>query len=212
MIFHEVQRDPGLGHGWKSFEADHKGDKDLPSQEFISKFRIRLYRTILGIWGIYGDHVEELQYDQSETFYAQNVWGVLIDVLLKNIPDIKTFREEKCSIASARRRNTGRDLESKKSMGHKIDSIFVSKKTTLEFAAIEAGKKGEGRAGTKILTDTRKLAKLLKDMMDHLIASTPYLGSRRRELELLGMLQSGMHVDIVSLDQVSGRYCRLNWE
>jgi len=74
----------------------------------------------------------------------------LIDVLLKNVPDIKTFREEKCSIASARRRNTGRDLESKKSMGHKIDSIFASKKTTLEFAAIEAGKKDEGRAGTKI--------------------------------------------------------------
>lgn len=62
------------------------------------------------------------------------------------------------------------------------------------------------------MTDTRKLAKLLKDMMDRLIASTPYLGSWRRELELLGMLQFGMHVDIVSLDQVGGRYCRLNWE
>jgi hypothetical protein len=26
------------------------------------------------------------------------------------------------------------------------------------------------------------------------------------------MLQSGLHVDFVSLDQVAGRFCRLNWE
>jgi len=29
-----------LGYGWKNFEADHKGDKDLPPQEVVYKFRI----------------------------------------------------------------------------------------------------------------------------------------------------------------------------
>ncbi|KAG0319862.1 hypothetical protein BG000_003758, partial [Podila horticola] len=147
--------------------------------------------TIYGIWGVFQDEEQDLEQEQLEAFYAQKIWGVLVDILLKNVLEIKIFRGEKCSLASSVRRNTGRDLEGKKALGRRIDGIFASRKTKHEFAAIEAGKKDEGDSGTKLLTNTRKLAKLLKDMPDYLIASTPYLGSRKEELELLGMLQSG---------------------
>lgn len=207
-----VELEDALGGGWMHFPADHTGDEDLPSQATIKKFRIRLHRTIYGIWGVFQDEEQDLEQEQLEAFYAQKIWGVLVGVLFKNVPEIKVFRGEKCSLASALRRNAGRDLEVKKALGHRIDGIFASRKTKQEFAAIEAGKKDEGSSGTKLLTDARKLAKLLKDMLDHLVASTPYLGSRKEELELLGMLQSGLHVDFVSLDQVCGRFCRLNWE
>ncbi|KAF8924651.1 hypothetical protein BGZ58_001582 [Dissophora ornata] len=119
-------------------------------------------------WAHFVDCAEDLGHEQSEAFYALRVWNALVDGLLKNIPDIKILRGEKCSQSSSVRKNEDRDLETKKALGRRIDGIFVSRRSNLEFGAIEAGKKNEGTTGTKVLTDARKLAKLLKDMMNHI--------------------------------------------
>ncbi|KAI7827155.1 hypothetical protein BC939DRAFT_501487 [Gamsiella multidivaricata] len=195
-----------LSHGWAHFSIDHSNDPDVPAPDALKKFQFRLYSTILTIWTLYRDHTEDLQQEQSEAFYALRVWNALVDGLLKNVPDIKILRGERCSQSSSVRKNEDRDLESKKALGRRIDGIFISRKSKLEFGVIEGNREREGATGTKTLMDTRKLAKLLKDMMNHIFQASLKLDQLSTKIEMVGMLQSSLRVDFVSLDQIQGRF------
>ncbi|KAF9196493.1 hypothetical protein BGZ49_002811 [Haplosporangium sp. Z 27] len=113
------------------------------------------------------------------------------------------------SQSSSLRKNSNRGLEIRKVVGRRIDEIFTSRSSNMEIEAIEAGRGCDGTAGTKVLTDARKLAKLLKDMMDNIFQSVPGADSSDSKIEMLGMLQSGLRVDFLSLDQV---FSRFEWE
>ncbi|KAG0235551.1 hypothetical protein BGW42_005164 [Actinomortierella wolfii] len=63
-------------------------------------------------------------------------------------------------------------LETRRIYGHKIDGLICSTMTQFEFGTIEAAKADEGFQSTKALVDTRRLAKLLKDMHDCIISKT----------------------------------------
>lgn len=137
-----------LSHGWACAQVDHSQDPSPPHPDRLRTFRYRLYCTILSVWILYQDHEEDLLQEQSEAFYALKVWSALVDGLLKTNPDIKLLRGEKCSQSSALRKNKGRDLESRKAIGRRIDGIFMSRSMSMEFGAIETGVRCEGKSGT----------------------------------------------------------------
>ncbi|KAF9199292.1 hypothetical protein BGZ49_010623 [Haplosporangium sp. Z 27] len=73
---------------------------------------------------------------------------------------------EICSSASSARQNENRNLEIRQACGSKVDGLITCKKSNCEIGAIEVGDIDEGSTGTKALKDSRKLAKLLKDMFE----------------------------------------------
>ncbi|KAF9381520.1 hypothetical protein BGX21_002084 [Mortierella sp. AD011] len=68
------------------------------------------------------------------------------------------------------------------------------------------GKIDRGPNGTKILKDSRKLSKILKDMYDIIYCHCERKEEVQKELRVYGLLISGLRMDFVSLRYVRGRY------
>ncbi|KAF8923804.1 hypothetical protein BGZ58_002500 [Dissophora ornata] len=186
-------------------ETQCKNDQRSQTEE--EDFRMAVHCAILEIWRVYQARSAEIHEKQSEAWFALRIWNGLVDGLLGDMKGIKLVRGEKCSTSSSYRKNDGRDLDTRKAMGRKIDGIFASRLSKVEYGAIEVGKDDEGYSGSKALVDARKLAKLSKDMLDHLLKSCTRPGQVTMDIEVLGLLQSGLHIEFLSLVKTRGRYC-----
>ncbi|CAI2191366.1 19440_t:CDS:2, partial [Funneliformis geosporum] len=102
-----------------------------------------------------------------EGWYEMNVWGRLIDPAFDN-QNIDLLRGDGMSFASSDRKNQNRTTNVRKKIGRKGDGVFRLHGDRLEFGAIEAGRKWEGKSGTKYLNDSLKINKMLKDMIAQL--------------------------------------------
>ncbi|KAF9353436.1 hypothetical protein BGX26_008801 [Mortierella sp. AD094] len=178
----------------------------------VKGFSKRLYGAMFRLSTLYEINNNNLELVESrlESWYSTRVWGILIDLIYEGSTWL-TFRPgEVCSSASSLRRNKGRDLETRKASGRKIDGILRCTKADVEICAIEVGPKDEGETGTKVLKDGRKVGKLLKDMFDHIC--TKSLRDIRSELRVYGLLVSGLRVEFISFKYLPGRFNRLTRE
>lgn len=120
-----------------------------------------------------------------EGWYEMNVWSHLIDTLFHNT-EVNLKR-------GADRKNEGRSVSERKStrkmIGRKGDGVFISHTRRLEFGAIEAWRRWEGKSGDKYLRDSLKLSKLLKDMLRLLFSECGMVKNVIRELQVVGILQ-----------------------
>ena len=123
------------------------------------------YRGILRLW-----EMDNNPFDSSklEGWFAMNIWSRLIDPALDDL-NVNLIRGEGMSFASSERKNAQRKVNTYKKFGRKGDGVFRLPNSRLEVGAIEAGRKYEEKSGTKHLSDSLKLSKMLKDMMDKLI-------------------------------------------
>ncbi|RIB16187.1 hypothetical protein C2G38_2190666 [Gigaspora rosea] len=103
-----------------------------------------------------------------EGWFEMNVWGRLIDPAFDNL-NIDLIRGEGMSFASNERKNIQRKINDHKKFYRKGDDVFRLHKGHLEFVAIEAGRNWEEINGTKYMSDSLKISKMLKDMLDKLI-------------------------------------------
>ncbi|KAF9949385.1 hypothetical protein BGZ72_008841, partial [Mortierella alpina] len=108
---------------------------------------------------------------------------------------------EAMSEASALRKNADRTLDVRRVHGHKIDGLILSVMTQFEFGGIEAAKANDGAQSTKALMDTRKLAKLMKDMHDRIICMTDEANALH-ELRTFGLQITRTKVTIYRLRKV----------
>ncbi|KAF8951868.1 hypothetical protein BGZ46_003760 [Entomortierella lignicola] len=177
-------------------------------QAELRGFNKRLYSTMLRLSILYEDCNNALSESQSESWYIKKVWFTLFDSIVSGNTWLDFQPGEVNSSASSSRRNSDRDLGTRFACGGKIDGLFTCKKKKFEMGAVEIGPKDQGATGTKVLKDSRKLAKLLKDMFDHICSICLNPGNIRTQLRVYGFLISGLRVEFVSLKYVDGRfYC-----
>ncbi|KAF9574310.1 hypothetical protein EC968_006817 [Mortierella alpina] len=181
-----------LGRGWlgSSGEVDTL-DEDL---------REWLFKAMHDIYTVYKCCAFRLPLEEKESYYMAAIWSFLLPFF--NQGKSLTYRPgEAISEASALRKNASRTLETRRSHGHKIVGLILSTMTQLEFGGIEAARTYDGVQGTKALMDTRKLAKLLKDMHDCIISKTDD-SNALQELRTFGIQISRTKVTVYSLRKV----------
>ncbi|KAF9299825.1 hypothetical protein BGZ74_008600 [Mortierella antarctica] len=187
---------------------------DLPQDVDVSvafSFRCAVYQAILDLATVYRSHQYRLPQGKKESWYTTKVWGFLWKII--DAGGVLEYEPgETTSAASSLRKNSERDLESKQSQGRKIDGIVSCSATNLEICAVEAGKLDQGQSGTKILQDSVKMAKVMKDMFDAIHTRSNGSEDVKRELRTYGLLISGTRIDFVSFRHLEGRFYRMQTE
>ncbi|KAF8977470.1 hypothetical protein BGZ46_007371 [Entomortierella lignicola] len=154
-----------LLNGWK-FSDEDSSLVGTPKSE-IDGFREDLHQTMLVFSRLYREYNNELPKYKSEAWYVKKVWDSLFsNLVIYGSEWIEFAPGEICSSASSARQNENRNLEIRQACGSKVDGLITCKKSNYEIGAIEVGDIDEGLTGTKALKDSRKLAKLLKDMFE----------------------------------------------
>ncbi|KAF8929935.1 hypothetical protein BGZ58_008591 [Dissophora ornata] len=166
-----------LSRGWLgSTEEDDALDEDQ---------REWLFKAMHDIYTVYKCCAFRLPLEEKESWYMTTLWSFLLPFL--NEGNALVYRPgEAVSEASVLRKNAARTLEIRRVYRHKIDGLISSTTMQLEFGGIEAAKTDEGAQSTKTLMDTRKLAKLLKDMHDCIVSKTDDPNALH-ELETFGL-------------------------
>ncbi|KAF9973253.1 hypothetical protein BGZ73_003503 [Actinomortierella ambigua] len=156
-----------------------------------------LYKAMHDIYTTYKCCAFRLPLEEKESWYITALWSFLLPFF--NEGNALIYRPgETMSEASALRKNASRSLETRRIHGHKIDGLISSAMTQLELGGIEAGKTDGGCQSTKTLTDTRKLAKLLKDMHDRIVRKTDD-EKALHELETFGLIISRAKMTMLRL-------------
>ncbi|KAF9583909.1 hypothetical protein BGW38_008154 [Lunasporangiospora selenospora] len=106
----------------------------------------------------------ELPPKQSESWHISNQWNVLNEI--STIPKILQHHPgEICCVTSGRRKNGQRATPLIIQLcGRKADGVIKS--DVHELAVMEAAKIDNGPQGTKVMVDTLKLGKMMKDCYD----------------------------------------------
>ncbi|CAG8788497.1 4999_t:CDS:2, partial [Dentiscutata erythropus] len=163
------------------------------------------YRGILRLW-----EMEENPINDSllEGWYEMNMWSRVIDPAFDNL-NIDLVRGEGMSHASSDRKNLTRATNDRKKLGRKGDGVFRLRKDRLEFGAIEAGRKWEGKSGTKYMTDSLKICKMLKDMLNQLAIECGMKEDLVRKLQVVGILNGANRIQVMTVDLPKGYITRI---
>lgn len=148
----------------------------------------------------------ENPFDNSklEGWYEMNIWGRLIDPTFDNNQNINLVRGEGMSYASSDRKNYKRITDEQKKIGHKGDGVFRLHGNQLKFGAIKAGRKWEGKSGTKYLNDSLKIKKMLKDMIGQLVIACNGREDLTRKLQVVGILYGANRIQVLTMDYTKG--------
>ncbi|KAG0224135.1 hypothetical protein BGW42_005313, partial [Actinomortierella wolfii] len=174
-----------LSRGWNSSAEVESLDENS---------RKRLYCAMLSIYTVYEEIDFKIPTLQSESWFTTVLWSFLPTLM-------------KAGEATSLRKNTSRTLQNRKAHGRKIDGILSCATTHFEFGAIEAARLNDGPQGTKTLSDTRKLAKVLKDMHDRIAANSSK--DIRKMLVTYGFQIASSRLTLYSLHKRHGRHYQL---
>ncbi|CAG8634137.1 11296_t:CDS:2, partial [Ambispora gerdemannii] len=162
------------------------------------------YRGMLFLW----ERKENPFIERLEGWYEMNVWSHLIDPAFHNL-NIDLVRGEGMSLASSDRKNLERTIHARKKIGRKGDGVFRLCMDRLEFGAIESGRKWEGQSGTKYMTDSLKICKMLKDMLNQLATECDTRENLVRKLQVVGMLHGANRIQVITVDLPKGYVTRI---
>ncbi|KAF9944900.1 hypothetical protein BGZ72_001855 [Mortierella alpina] len=148
-----------LSRGWKGVSE---------SQEQVSEgYRESIHLALHLIYVVYRSNQFQLREEASESFFLHTLWGFISTLV--QCDETLIFRSaEVHSQASSFRKNKDRRAEgtTRQAVGRKVDGLLLSASTLLELCVFEAARKDASSNGTKALTDTCKLAKVMKDCFD----------------------------------------------
>ncbi|CAG8500222.1 16690_t:CDS:2 [Funneliformis caledonium] len=153
------------------------------------------YRGMLFLWEKDVDPFDSIK---LEGWYEMCVWSRLINPTFENL-DINLVREEGMSLTSSDQKNIKRSVADRKIIVQKGDGIFKQYKKHIEFGAVEAGRKWEGKNSTKYLTDSLKLCKMIKDVLTQLSIECNGVEDLVRKIQVIGILNRA------NMIQVAGR-------
>ncbi|CAG8519357.1 7616_t:CDS:2, partial [Funneliformis caledonium] len=163
------------------------------------------YRSMYSLWK------GESNFNSSsklEGWFEMNVWAHLVDPAFRGM-EIELVRGEGQSLSSSNRKNIDRTVNDRKKIGKKGDGIFRLRNNHLEFGAIEAGRNWEGSKGTKFLTDSLKMCKMLKDILNELASECNMKEDIVRKLQTAGILQGANMMQVITADLPMGYVTRI---
>ncbi|KAI8348583.1 hypothetical protein B0O80DRAFT_429586 [Mortierella sp. GBAus27b] len=159
---------------------------------------------------IYQRNLWRLPSGKSESWYRENVWWILGDLF--NEPEVIAYEPgEHHSKASSHRKNCKRKSSNElQQVGRKMDGIIICCSPELELGAMEAAKADNGMHSTKALSDTIKLAKVMKDQFDRVHQST--VVDALEHITTYGIRVSGGSVFFYTMHHRRGRWYQFTCE
>jgi hypothetical protein len=185
--------------GWKTIGGDLETKPDEEFQE-------AMHTCVQNLLTAYQHVGMEIPRDSLESWYTQILWH-FVSVLMFSPRRLEYQSTEFHSRASAHRRNKARTREGRQQLGHKVDGMGITKLSRFELCAIEAARKDNGPNATKALDDTRKLAKMTKDMHDYVRESATE--NIRDKLLTFGIRISSLKITVYTMRQRPGRFYQL---
>ncbi|KAI8348920.1 hypothetical protein B0O80DRAFT_501631 [Mortierella sp. GBAus27b] len=182
-----------------SIENLHRAaDNKLPIKGNYTHERhwaFRWIRIAVESWlGLYCQRPEPLKVKQLESFYRNDVFGI-INSLLRDVQDLVVVHGEVASDDTAARRNDDRALPisgvlERKRMGPRCDGLVqIQGEPSLNIAVLEAAKIFD-TTSSKFPFDTQKAIRTLHDMLRSRLGGL-HVRTRRHELTLVGYIVSG---------------------
>ncbi|KAF9899395.1 hypothetical protein EC991_008936 [Linnemannia zychae] len=185
--------------GWQTIGSSLKKKPDEEFQEVV-------HTCVLHLLTVYRQVGMAVPTDSTESWYTHVLWHFL-GISMYCSRRLEYQPGEFHSNASGYRRNKVRTREGRQYTGHKADGMVITKLSRFELCAIEAAKKDSGPNGTKALDDTRKLAKMTKDMHDKVRdAATENI---RDTLLTFGVRISALTMILYTMRQRPGRFYQL---
>ncbi|KAF9110671.1 hypothetical protein BGX27_006019 [Mortierella sp. AM989] len=185
--------------GWRTIGSGLKKKPDEEFQEIV-------HTCVLHLLTEYRKVGMVVPTDSKESWYTHVLWRFL-GVSMYCPRRLEYQPGEVHSHASSLRRNKVRTREERQFTGHKADGIVVTKLSRFELCAIEAAKKDIGPNSTKALDDTRKLAKMTKDMHDKVREAAT--ANIRNTLLTFGVRISVLTIILYTMRQRPGRFYQL---
>ncbi|KAF9987369.1 hypothetical protein BGZ75_000679 [Mortierella antarctica] len=189
-----------LSQGW---QGGSESQEQVPES-----FRESIHLALHLIYVVYRSNRFQLPENASESFFVQTLWG-FISTLVQCDETLLFRPAEVHSQASSLRKNKGRRVEdaSRQAVGRKVDGLILSASTLLELCAFEAARKDAAPQGTKALSDSCKLAKVMKDSFDTISdrANTDI----RSHLVVYGVRIAGVSITFYSLRKRRGRFYQM---
>ncbi|KAF9945946.1 hypothetical protein BGZ70_003479 [Mortierella alpina] len=188
----------------------------LPGRSFCSL----VHRLVDQLFRVYERNKFQVQSRKSESWFRENLWAGLHDIF--NVLDALNYEpgEIHCQ-ASARRKNRDREsTQTKQQVGRKADGLVSAVEPACELLIVEGANIDNGPQGTKAMTDTLKLAKMMKDMFDVILEKVSetihdesILKDARHKLATFGLRFSAGSLALYSLRKLpQGRYYVLECE
>jgi hypothetical protein len=158
---------------------------------------------ILGLWE---DPDQPLRAPQLEDTLSSCLWTHIIDHPLLGLAGVQMIHKESSCRSTARRKNRHRTLPTQRQLsGPKMDGIIRSiKDHSEEFGAMEVASSfgSVGTKSTKLLVDTNKLIKTLRDMLFALHQRVNFDPAVTGKLQVVGIMCAGLQVQFLRL------YCK----
>ncbi|PKC00870.1 hypothetical protein RhiirA5_365382, partial [Rhizophagus irregularis] len=164
--------------------------------------------TMRTLCNLYENVDSPLIRSQYEDWYTIALFGTCIDFCMRDIQlgtDIK--RTDAPSVSSANRKNRGRQANTRKLIGRKIDGIIYSVDRKLEIGAIEAARSFLGVSDRKYLLEAFKMPKTLRDMYTDLMIAANYEQQKADKLQVVGIIHLGTWIQFVRLWRAGGSIC-----
>ncbi|KAF9920600.1 hypothetical protein FBU30_009551 [Linnemannia zychae] len=185
--------------GWRTIGESLNERPDNEFQEVV-------HDCITHILRVYRQNDMRLPQAPSEVWYTHALWG-FIAIALQSHRCLEYQPGEVCLQSSTLRRNKTRMCDTRQNVGHKADGLVIAVKRRAELCAIESSRKDGGPNTTKAFADTRKLAKMMKDMHDGFRNRATI--NIREELVTFGVRISGPSLTIFTMHQRPGRFYQL---
>ncbi|CAG8821354.1 22810_t:CDS:2, partial [Gigaspora margarita] len=177
----------------KNLEVIDRPKLDLCHKELLRKYTvndIKKLRSLLFKLFI-PNKIDENPFDslKLEGWFEINIWSRLIDPAFDNL-NIDLIRGEGMSFASSERKNIQRKINDHKKFGRKGD--------------------GEEINGMKYMSDSLKISKILKDMLDKLIRECKMKENLVKKLKVIGILHGANRLQVLTIDHPKGYITRIN--
>ncbi|KAG0242433.1 hypothetical protein BGW41_004162 [Actinomortierella wolfii] len=189
---YEYVMDHGCRHAGSTLQ-------EKPSEEFM----FMVHNCIAHVLLAYRENECAFPVDSSVAWFTLHLWGFL-RIALSCRRTLWYKPGEVSSEASARRRNKRHTGDGQQIHGHKVDGMVVIPAHALEICYIVAGENDRGTNTNRLLDDTRKLFKLMKDAHDMIRERT--IRDIGKQLVTFGLRISGPTMTVFTLRQRPGRF------
>lgn len=137
-----------------------------------------------------------------------NVCAPIVDASFHDIEGMSLQRKELSWNAIQRWKNLTCSVEVCSVTGQRLDDIV---KTTdaerYKYEAVEVDKQFSGSSSTKLLSDSAKHVKVLRDMLHRLHEMVEYYDDNSLDNEVVGLLTLSMHFQLLRMGNLRGYVC-----